>query len=424
MQLIDPPTPPPRPSPPPGPAPTPPAATRSPAPVGSPASASPITVRVFGGTDVGRAREHNEDAFAVANLATPTPLSFVEERIERPSDRGLVFMVADGMGGAASGELASSMAVDIVLRQLRTLWVESPNSNPSSFVQALITATTTANDRIHRHARQHPENRGMGTTATVAGMLGDMLYVAQVGDSRAYLVRKGTTRQLTKDQSLIQRLVEAGELTAEEAEVSDRRNIILQALGPEPSIKIDITRQQLRRGDTLVVCSDGLSGLVKDTDIARAVEEEHDLKAVCTRLIATANTRGGPDNITVVVAAFEGPALSEPTPADEIGHQVYAPTESQVQVTTPPEPAPVTAPTEPPTGPRPAGDQARRAAATTTLEIAPRRDLESGQRNVWGRLADRGKNGLPRGIRGTALMIGALVVALLMALAFWRLRAH
>ena len=108
----------------------------------------------------------------------------------------------------------------------------------------------------------------MGTTATVAGVLGDTVYLAQVGDSRAYLVRGGIAAQITKDQSLMQKLVEAGELTQEEAEQSERRNIILQALGPEPNIKVDLTAQQLRRGDALVLCSDGLSGQVKPEEIA------------------------------------------------------------------------------------------------------------------------------------------------------------
>ncbi len=373
-------------------------------------------VRVFACTDVGRAREHNEDAFVVEDLAKPAPLIFSEERLEQPGDRGFLFMVADGMGGAASGELASSMAVDIVLRELQTVWVKSPDANPARFVQALAAATTAANDRIHRHARQHPENRGMGTTATVVGLLGDVLYVAQVGDSRAYLVRGGVARQLTKDQSLIQRLVEAGELTAEEAEVSDRRNIILQALGPESTIKIDITRQQVRRGDTLVVCSDGLSGLVRDAEIARAVEEEHDLRAVSSRLIGTANERGGPDNITVVVAAFEGPGLAEAASTDEIGHQVYAPADSTTTPTSPiPAPAPELTAREGTTGARLAMDQPRRPAATKTLEIAPRRELESGAHGRAVRAA---------GSRGIVLMVGALVVAVLMAIAFWWFRTH
>jgi protein phosphatase len=163
----------------------------------------------------------------------------------------------------------------------------------------------------------------MGTTATVAGLLGDTLYVAQVGDSRAYLVRDGVARQITKDQSLMQKLIEAGELTEEEAAQSERRNIILQALGPEPMIKIDLTHQQVRRGDVLVLCSDGLSGQVSKEEIARVVTEEPDLVSACKRLIDLANENGGPDNITVIAARFDGSRLNPPGTADEVGHRVF-----------------------------------------------------------------------------------------------------
>ena len=122
----------------------------------------------------------------------------------------------------------------------------------------------------------------------------------------------------------MQRLIDAGEITEEEAEQSERRNIILQALGPEPSIRTDITHQQLRRGDTLVLCSDGLSGLVRPEEIARVVSFERDLKKVCKRLIDRANENGGPDNITVVVARVEGDALAPASTDDALGHQVFA----------------------------------------------------------------------------------------------------
>ena len=129
-------------------------------------------------------------------------------------------------------------------------------------------AVELANQQIYTYAREHPEVRGMGTTVTAAGVYGDELYLAQIGDSRAYLVRNGEAIQLTKDQSLMQRLVDAGELTEEEAEQSERRNIILQALGPDPRVKVDLTHQTLRRGDTLIICSDGLSGLVRREEFA------------------------------------------------------------------------------------------------------------------------------------------------------------
>jgi serine/threonine protein phosphatase PrpC len=284
-----------------------------------------LTVHVCGGSDVGRTREHNEDAFAVADLTTATTLPFAERAVQTatPGPRGLLFMVADGMGGAAAGEIASSMAVDVVLQELTSRWSNAQASDAATFAAALQAAATVANERIYQFASEHPEYRGMGTTATIAGVLGDMLYIAQVGDSRAYLVRGDEARQMTKDQSLIQRLIDAGELTAEEAEVSDRRNIILQALGPEGVVSVDVTHQALRRGDTLVLCSDGLSGVVRDQDIARAAQEESDVAVLCARLIDQANASGGPDNITVVAARFEGPALADAEPEDEVGHYEF-----------------------------------------------------------------------------------------------------
>ena len=283
-----------------------------------------IVVNVFGRTDVGRTREHNEDAFLVVDLTTDH--AALDDRLEEHElgELGTILMVADGMGGAAAGEIASAMAVETVLEELRARWVSNERRDPESFAAALKIATDVANSRIHRMATEQPEYRGMGTTATIAGLLGDTLYVAQVGDSRAYVVRDGRARQITKDQSLMQRLIDAGEITEEEAEQSERRNIILQALGPEPTIRTDITHQQLRRGDTIVLCSDGLSGLVRPDEIARVVSYERDLKKVCKRLIDRANENGGPDNITVVVARVDGEALHPANDDDAVGHQVYA----------------------------------------------------------------------------------------------------
>ena len=280
-------------------------------------------MHVFGRTDVGRTREHNEDAFLVADLTTDNATLQPEVRTHVSGARGTLFMVADGMGGAAAGEIASAMAVDIVLEELRARWVSAPDADPATFAAVLRQATDAANTRIHQFAQAHPEHRGMGTTATVAGLLGDTLYLAQVGDSRAYLIRDGVARQITKDQSLMQKLVEAGEITPEEAERSDRRNIILQALGPEARIRIDLTHQQVRRGDTLVLCSDGLSGMVRPEEIADVVRAEGDLVSVCKRLIDLANASGGPDNITVVAARFEGDSLGVAGTTDEIGHRAY-----------------------------------------------------------------------------------------------------
>lgn len=287
------------------------------------APARDIVVHVFGRTDVGRTREHNEDAFVVADLTTDNATLQPEVRTHTVGERGTLFMVADGMGGAAAGEIASAMATDVVLAELRRGWLIAERRDADTFALSLKAATEAANARIHQYAVDHPEHRGMGTTATIAGLLGDKLILAQVGDSRAYLIRDGVARQLTKDQSLIQKLVEAGELTPEEAEQSERRNIILQALGPEANIKTDLTVQLLRKGDVLVLCSDGLSGLVKPDQISEAVKTTPDLTALCKRLIDLANEAGGPDNITVVAARFEGTGLDAAATDDAVGHRQF-----------------------------------------------------------------------------------------------------
>ena len=295
----------------------------------SPGGASrPIVVHVFGRTDVGRTREHNEDAFVVADLSADNASLQPSVRTHTAGKRGSLFMVADGMGGAAAGEIASEMATAIVLRELRREWLGSPVGTPDAFASALKHAAAAANAEINAYAGSHPEYRGMGTTATIAGMLGDSLYLVQVGDSRAYLVRDGVARQITKDQSLMQKLVEAGEITEEEAEHSERRNIILQALGPEATVKVDLTHQKLRRGDTLVLCSDGLSGQVTRDQIGRVVSEEPDLMSVCKTLIDLANAAGGPDNITVIAVRFDGEGLDVASEGDEVGHRVFPLSES------------------------------------------------------------------------------------------------
>ncbi len=283
----------------------------------------PVIVHVFGRTDVGRTREHNEDAFVVADL-TRGRFSREPELLTHTVGRhGTLFMVADGMGGAAAGEIASAMAIDVVIEELLAALNGDEGPTEAVFATAIKRATAAANAHIHTFALEHPEFRGMGTTATVAGVLGDTLYVAQVGDSRAYLVRNGVGRQITKDQSLMQKLIEAGELTEEEAEQSERRNIILQALGPEATIKVDLTHQPVRRGDLLVLCSDGLSGQVRGDELTRIVTEEGSLAAACERMIDRANEMGGPDNITVIVARFDGEGLADPIGGDDVGHRVF-----------------------------------------------------------------------------------------------------
>jgi protein phosphatase len=283
----------------------------------------PVRVSVFGKSDLGRSRDHNEDTFLVADLTAGNASLQPEVQDHDIGPRGSLFMVADGMGGAAAGELASAMATDLIYHHLSTAWAQDPNPSAGRFAYRMKEAVELANERLYTYAREHPEVRGMGTTVTAAGVFGDDLYLTQIGDSRGYLLRNGEAIQLTKDQSLMQRLVDAGELTPEEAEQSERRNIILQALGPDPRVKVDLTRQTLRKGDVLIICSDGLSGQVKREEFAELAGKYPDLAELCSSLIDLANERGGPDNITVVAARFDGAGLPEPDEAEGVGYQVY-----------------------------------------------------------------------------------------------------
>ncbi len=283
-----------------------------------------VRLRLAGRTDVGITREHNEDAFAFIDLTTGDSDAQVTNGTIDVGLHGVVLVVADGMGGAAAGEIASAMAVEAVLDTFRAQWMEGAVNGTDTFVETIRDAADTANHRIFAYAGSHPEHAGMGTTATIAGLLGQSLYLAQVGDSRAYIVRDGVARQITKDQSLMQQLIEAGEMTPDEAEVSERRNIILQALGPDSTVRPDFTQQPVAQGDVLVMCSDGLTTHLRATDIARIITASRDPEDACEQLIAAANADGGHDNITVVVAQFHGAGLPEHGQLQrEIGHQSY-----------------------------------------------------------------------------------------------------
>src|SRR5512145_1154689 len=314
-----------------------------------------VRVSVFGKTDLGRTRDHNEDTFLVADLSTGNASLHPQVQEHGIGPRGSLFMVADGMGGAAAGELASAMAAELIYSHLRATWSTDPNPTAEQFAFRMRESVEVANRRIHDYAREHPDVRGMGTTVTVAGVFGSELYLAQIGDSRAYLVRRGVATQLTKDQSLMQRLVDAGELTEEQAAQSERKNIILQALGPDSRVRVDLTFQELRRGDTLVICSDGLSGQVKREEIGELVTRVPDLDALCDELISLANSRGGPDNITAVVARFDGASLPPPEDENHVGYHVVpgsdTPSEEVPAVEVPapdaePEPEPEPEPVE------------------------------------------------------------------------------
>src|SRR5216110_3818658 len=326
-------------------------------------SSKPIRVQVYARTDTGKTREHNEDCFLVADLTRGERAADSAQRQHDMGERGSLFVVADGMGGAAAGEIASQMATETIYQQMVRAWGTEREVTAQRFAYRLKEAVEVANEQIHAYAAAHPEVRGMGTTTTAVGVLADHFFLSQVGDSRAYLIRNGQAVQLTRDQSLMQRLVEAGELTEEEAARSERRNIILQALGPDPKVKVDLTYQEVRKGDVLVLCSDGLSGQVKKEEIAEIVTRERDLQEACDRLIALANERGGPDNVTVVLARFDGDGLRSAAAGEEVGHQVYPLIDTEVST----EPVPVYRGSRPPL---PARENRWRVVAAAVLAAA------------------------------------------------------
>ncbi|QQR91803.1 MAG: protein phosphatase 2C domain-containing protein [Myxococcales bacterium] len=191
------------------------------------------------------------------------------------------------------------------------------------FANRLVKAMVRAGERIFLEASNNRNRRGMGTTGTAAGLIDDTLFVAQVGDSRAYLLRDGKLSLITKDQSLVNQLIEAGQLTEEEAEAFEHSNIILQALGTTEEVQVDLTFAQLRQADRLLICSDGLSGLVHDSAIEEILHQEKDPRLACEKLIRLAHSGGGHDNITVIVADFFGPGLKSADDKAEVQYQQY-----------------------------------------------------------------------------------------------------
>jgi serine/threonine protein phosphatase PrpC len=261
-------------------------------------------------TDTGRQRSGNEDALFA---------------------RAPVFVVADGMGGAQAGEVASQMAIEAFEQGL-------PDSGSPE--ERLTSRIQEANRRIHELSRTKPEHRGMGTTLTAAYVDDAHVAVAHVGDSRAYLFREGTLQRLTQDHSLVGELVRQGKLTEEEAEEHPQRSVITRALGPDASVDVDTWSYLVRHGDVLMLCSDGLTSMIGEAQIAEILGSAATLKEAGARLIRAANEAGGRDNITVVLFRLEevggavalddatiagGPAVSPPPRDSTSGAAVVSP---------------------------------------------------------------------------------------------------
>ena len=294
------------------------------------ASRPEIRVRLFGRTDVGQIREHNEDNFLVADLTRRSRSLLEGDREQVLGEWGSAFGVCDGMGGAAAGEIASQLAVDIIYEKLVQ---GDPPREHDDLARRLVRAVEEAGARIFNEARADRTRRGMGTTATIAALMDSRLFVAQVGDSRAYILRGTRLVQVSRDQSLVNQLIEAGQLTEEEAETFEHNNIILQALGTAETVQVDLTYVDLEQGDRLLLCSDGLSGMVRGEELKEVLLACQDPLEACRELTDRANRAGGHDNITVIVVDFGGPGLPAANPTSELAYRKYALPEIQADST-------------------------------------------------------------------------------------------
>jgi serine/threonine protein phosphatase PrpC len=253
---------------------------------------------VCGASDTGLAREQNEDTFVIADLRTGEITSPCTRTDVPLSSDGLLMLVCDGMGGAAAGEVASRVAAESIKRRL-VGGTEQVAAHPS---QSLEAAVADANRAVRAEVAAHPERKGMGTTCTAAVVLHEELVVANVGDSRAYLFRAGQLHPLTRDQSVVSKLLESGVLRPEQAEHHPLRHVLLQAVGTSAQIAPAITEVALQRGDRILICSDGLHGCVSNNQIAAALQDTAEVAQATQKLVKLALDAGGPDNVTVLIA--------------------------------------------------------------------------------------------------------------------------
>src|SRR5229473_3932556 len=250
-------------------------------------------------TDTGRVRSANEDAFIVAEL-NESEVKTINGDLDgyRVGPGGLLLAVSDGMGGAQAGEVASRLAIEQVIRRL------GAPAQKESVTDTVRDGLKSANRAIRQASRENPAFAGMGATMTAALIYPGHAYLGQVGDSRCYLIHAGQVQQVTKDQSLVQVLVDIGQMTKEQAAQSPQRNVILQSLGVRDEIEPEISAVPLAHDDYLVLSSDYLMQKVTDFKMCETISRAPTLSAACAQLVALGNERGGDDNITVIVARF------------------------------------------------------------------------------------------------------------------------
>lgn len=240
----------------------------------------------WGLTDKGCVRKMNQDAYEIRQLDKNT----------------LLCVVCDGMGGAKSGNVASSLAADVFSQEIERTW--TPNMEWDKADQMLKSAVKLANFTVYDQASQFEEFRGMGTTLVAALVRGRQVSFVNVGDSRAYIINQKGIRQVTRDHSVVQMMVDRGELTAEMAKSYPGKNLITRAVGTEVTVLCDVFRQELSKGDFLLLCSDGLSNLLDDQEILFEVVHGVNKERCCKRLLDIAVSRGAPDNVTSVLASL------------------------------------------------------------------------------------------------------------------------
>ena len=286
------------------------------------------SVEVHATSHVGRVRRGNEDNYLLLNISGARAWTsaqsdgefVIESQTFDVDENGVVLAVSDGMGGALAGEVASKMAVESVCERLLSEDIEetlTPEAYEYHLVAKLYNATLYANHLVHQQGRTDPQFQGMGATFTGLGVTTRGVDIIQVGDSRAYLVRDEKIYQITKDQSLVQQLIDAQQISAEEAETHTLKNVILQALGAQNEIYPVSARLSPNRNDVVLICSDGLSNKVQAAEMQRMVVENFDsLEMACAELVKCANENGGEDNITVVIAKLTGEDLPEPSGED------------------------------------------------------------------------------------------------------------
>ncbi|MDP9037471.1 MAG: protein phosphatase 2C domain-containing protein [Myxococcota bacterium] len=258
-----------------------------------------VSLVVYGETDVGLVRAKNEDAFVIMDLTSGAAVHPKQMTRCDVGERGVLMAVSDGIGGHQAGEVASALVIESLCREMASVY-----AGESSEVR-LERATVEANREVWQ-ASQFPGRENMGATLTALFVCGRTAFVAEVGDSRAYLLRGGLIAQVTRDQSYVQLLVDAGAMSLDQAKTSGLSNVVLQAMGLKPEISVALGKIELRERDCLVLCSDGLTNKLRDEELRQTILAAPRLDVAGAQLVAAAKARGGEDNITAIVAGVSG----------------------------------------------------------------------------------------------------------------------